>query len=150
MPLEIDIPRQALQAENPKDTELQFQTADGFELGAVSSSVLPEPVKLLPALNTSDQAFRDRIIGMSNGLEPWLGEIELLRKYLTLVNDFSQGLCLQKHMTFLRLKLPFVVEPAEDGWKMAEAGYRRYDTLAVAIAAIDADKDGQCTVISSH
>ena len=55
---------------------------------------------VLPELRSSDGPFREAIIRVSPGLVPWLNSGELIRKYVLIVNDFSQGLWLEKHMRF--------------------------------------------------
>ena len=106
------------------------------------SSVLTEPEGAeqpnpLPALSSSDQAFREAMRGVSASLAPWLKADHLIRRYTTIANDFSQGLVLEKHMRFLKQSQPFSVKKTEEGLFIAEESYRRYDKLAKAIDAVD-------------
>ncbi len=97
-----------------------------------------EPASTLPALAQSDSSFRDAILAVSPQLAPWLKTDQIVHKYLTVANDFSQGLWLEKHMRFLKPSEAFSVENTDKGFVIAEQSYRRYDSLTAAIAAIDA------------
>lgn len=99
---------------------------------------LPEPaVTPLPTLADSDPDFRAALLHVSAGLEPWLQSAQLIEKYMTIANDFSQGLWLEKHMRFIKQSQPFATEKTADGIVMTQSSYRRYDALAAAINAID-------------
>jgi Protein of unknown function (DUF3014) len=91
----------------------------------------------LPDLLTSDDVFRGALIKLSPGLRPWLNSNLLIRKYVVIINDFSQGQRIFKHLSFLRLEEPFAVEQGENGLQMAPKNYRRYDLMAQTINAID-------------
>ncbi len=91
----------------------------------------------LPPLAQSDAPFREDLLQLSKGLQAWTHTDDLLRKYLTIVNDFSQGLRLYKHMRFFKLKEPFKVGRDRHGLYLDPAGYQRYDKLAAAINAVD-------------
>ncbi len=94
----------------------------------------------LPPLSESDPLFRQEIERLSLDFRYELTAPHLLEKYLQLVNDFSQGQRVAKHMRFLRLREPFLVENDEQGgWFIAQRSYHRYDRLAQAFAAIDTD-----------
>lgn len=113
---------------------------DGAALDVIE---LPEPSFSLPALGSSDQPFRDAILGVSAGLSPWLQAKQLIRKYLLIANDFSQGLRLEKHMRFLKPEEAFAVENTADGLFMSKQSYHRYDQLAAAINAMDVQAAGK-------
>lgn len=91
----------------------------------------------LPALAESDAAFREDLTRLSPGLAPWLQGKDLIGKYLTIVNDFSQGLRIANHLFFLQIEQPFVAQRDDKGLYMAEESYRRYDKLAAAISDLD-------------
>lgn len=92
----------------------------------------------LPDLLSSDKAFRRALIALSPDLRAWLNSNLLIRKFVVIANDFSQGIRIFKHISFLRLDEPFSVEQGENGLQIAPKSYRRYDSLAQAINAIDA------------
>ena len=91
----------------------------------------------LPDLLSSDDVFRGALIKLSPGLRPWLNSNLLIRKYVVIINDFSQGQRIFKHLSFLRLEEPFAVEQGENGLQIAPKNYRRYDPMAQTINAID-------------
>lgn len=95
------------------------------------------PRQPLPPLADSDAAFRTAIVSLSPGFAEWLQSDHLIRRYLTIVNDFSQGLRIYKHMRFLRLKKPFLVLQDQRGIYIDQEGYRRYAPLAAAVNAIN-------------
>lgn len=101
---------------------------------------LPVQTSVLPVLSKSDSAFREAIVSASPKLKPWLKTDQVIRKYLIVVNDFSQGLWLEKHMRFLKHSKAFSVETNDKGLFIADESYRRYDALASAIDAIDTKK----------
>ena len=97
---------------------------------------LPEQAAL-PDLASSDQAFCEGMLSASSGLAPWLKADQLIRKYTTIANDFSQGILLEKHMRFLKHTQPFAVEQNDSGVFISHESYQRYDKLAAAIDAVD-------------
>ena len=109
------------------------------ETADLENQAQPETVasETLPELAGSDPAFRQTLLGLSPQLEPWLKSDQLIRNYLTLANDFSQGLRLEKHMRFLKPSQPFIATQTADGLFMASESYNRYDALAAAIDIID-------------
>jgi Protein of unknown function (DUF3014) len=92
----------------------------------------------LPDLLSSDDALRRALKTLSPGLMQWLNTDQLIRRYVIIANDFSQGLRISKHVSFLRLVQPFAVEQGENGLQIAPKSYQRYDKLAQAINIIDA------------
>ncbi len=91
----------------------------------------------LPAIGSSDLYFREELLKLSSDLAPWLNTDQLIRKYMVIVNDFAQGLRLEKHMRFLKPELPFSVEQDDGRLVIATASYQRYDRLAQAINMLD-------------
>ena len=92
---------------------------------------------VLPELLDSDGPFREAMIRVTPGLAPWLNTDQLIRKYVLIVNDFSQGLSLEKHMRFLKPAQPFTVEETDTRMFITNKSYQRYDQLAAAIDAMD-------------
>jgi Protein of unknown function (DUF3014) len=106
------------------------------------SAPIPDEVKIsehseLPDLLGSDNAFRKTLLKLSPGLSQWLNTNLLIRKYVIILNDFSQGLRIYKHVSFLRFEEYFSVEQGENGLQIAPKSYHRYDQLAQDINAID-------------
>lgn len=107
-------------------------TADNIqELQLESSFILPD-------LDHSDALFRKALTGISPSLAGWLKTEQLIRKYVVIANDFSQGLRLEKHLSFLELDQPFTADQDNGTLFIASKSYHRYDPLAAAINALDA------------
>lgn len=96
-----------------------------------------ETAFILPDLDHSDALFREEMTGISPALAGWLNTDQLVRKYVVIANDFSQGLRLEKHLRFLQLEQPFAVEQQDGTLFIAVKSYQRYDRLAAAINALD-------------
>ena len=75
---------------------------------------LPEEPLVLPDLLDSDDLFRESLIEVSPKLAEWLRTDQLVRKYVVIANDFSQGLTIGKHMHFLKPEPPFAVIQEDD------------------------------------
>jgi hypothetical protein len=92
---------------------------------------------VLPALEDSDGLIREAIAQISPTLGQWLKTDQLIRKFVLIANDFSQGLRLEKHMRFLKPDQPFAAEIGSRRMFIATKSYQRYDKLAAAIDALD-------------
>lgn len=92
---------------------------------------------ILPDLDHSDALLREEITGISPTLAGWLNTDQLIRKYVVIINDFSQGLRLEKHLRFLKPDQPFVADRDNERLFIAATSYQRYDRLAAAINALD-------------
>jgi len=92
---------------------------------------------ILPDLDHSDALLREEMTGISPMLSGWLNTDQLVRKYVVIANDFSQGLRLEKNLRFLELDQPFEVDQDNENLFIATKSYQRYDRLAAAINALD-------------
>ncbi|MDO9268578.1 MAG: DUF3014 domain-containing protein [Methylobacter sp.] len=92
---------------------------------------------ILPDLDHSDSLLREEMTGLSPALAGWLNTDQLIRKYVVIFNDFSQGLRLEKHLRFLKPDQPFAVDQDNENLFIAIKSYRRYNQLAAAINALD-------------
>lgn len=92
---------------------------------------------VLPELENSDEPLRTAITQAAPSLAPYLNTGQLLKTYLTLANDFSQGIRPAKHLRFLKLEQPFTVLENTGGLVIDTDSYRRYDALAEAVSAVD-------------
>jgi len=92
---------------------------------------------ILPDLDHSDALLREELAGVSPVLAEWLKADQLIRKYVVLVNDLSQGLRLEKHLRFLEPDQLFAVDQDDGKLFIAGKSYQRYDRLAAAIDALD-------------
>lgn len=131
------IPQSSTVIESPTDNIISDQALpDSVDL---TMEALPEePAHTFLEPSQSDTKLREAMLAVSPALAPWLKTDHIVQKYLTIVNDFSQGLWLEKHMRFLKPSEAFSVENTDKGLVIADQSFRRYDSLAAAIAAIDA------------
>ncbi len=101
-----------------------------------------EEFVVLPVLDKSDAWVRQSLVGLSPELTPWLGQDrlgqgQLIRNYLTIAVDVSQGLRIGKHVRWLKPKAPFAAEPDPLGLFISSASYQRYQPWVAAINALD-------------
>jgi hypothetical protein len=120
---------------------LQADSVDEETEAATALDDLPQEEEqgVLPTLDSSDGLFRDTMVLISPGLAGWVNTDQLIRKYVLIANDFSQGLRLEKHMRFLKPDQPFVADQDDAGLYIATKSYQRYDKLAAAIDAMDVE-----------
>lgn len=125
-------PKEALApgVEGPQTTE-EGQTA---ETVSVEPREIPEA---LPALENSDGFFREQLTALSPGLAAWLNTDDLISKIIVIINDFSQGQRLHKHMRSFKLNEPFTADQDEQGLFVTSKSYQRYNALASAIDAVN-------------
>jgi hypothetical protein len=99
---------------------------------------LPQDISfILPDLEHSDALLKEEMVGVSPALAEWLKTDQLIRKYVVIANDLSQGLRLEKHLRFLEPSQPFAVDQDNEKLFIAAKSYQRYDRLAAAIDALD-------------
>jgi Protein of unknown function (DUF3014) len=133
----------AVTDKSPDNQQVRVENGNEARPTPPDSATVPsnEPINQksgLPDLLSSDRAFRRALIKLSPGLVEWLSADQLIRRYVVIANDFSQGLRILKHVSFLRFEEAFAVEQGENGLQIAPKSYRRYDKLAQAIEAVDA------------
>ncbi|MDD5277507.1 MAG: DUF3014 domain-containing protein [Methylovulum sp.] len=97
----------------------------------------PQESVILPELDSSDEQIREAVMATSPTLSQWLETDHLISKYMTIVNDFAQGVRVAKHLDFLKLDQSFVAEQRGAELFMSEKSYQRYNNLAQAVNAID-------------
>lgn len=90
----------------------------------------PEP---LPSLKESDAFIDGHLSNFAPELAGWMKTDNLIRKVVLIINDFSQGQRLSKHLRWLVLNEPFKVAEDPQGLHISPKSYRRYDALAEAI-----------------
>lgn len=113
------------------------ETLPDTEAVDTDAQSLSEQQFVLPELPGSDGPFREAMSSVSPGLAPWLNTDQLIRKYVLIANDFSQGLRLEKHMRFLKPAQAFTVEQTDTRMFISKQSYQRYDKLVAAIDAMD-------------
>ena len=132
----LALPAVVKEADAPKTTEIEAASNTKSTIDNIVE--LPqEEWFILPDLDNSDALLREEILGVSPQLAEWLTTDQLIRKYVVITNDFSQGLRIEKHMRSLNLDQPFTVDQDNKGIFIAAKSYQRYDKLAAAINAMD-------------
>jgi len=122
------------QQERPSAKKAAGSTAN--ELGLVHIDK-PQQDVLLPELDSSDDSVRGAITAITPEMAPYLKTGQIIRNYMQIANDFSQGIRVAKHMSFIKLEEPFSVQEADGKSTISKNSYQRYDKLAQAIAAIN-------------
>ncbi len=107
---------------------------------AIKSSLNLEIKTELPTLKNSDDSFRQALKDVAENLLGWFEAKDIIKKYLVIINDLSQNQIIYKHRIFLKMPGQIVVKKDSQGLFMAQESYSRYDSLANAIASIDAEK----------
>ncbi len=96
--------------------------------------------RLLPDLGNSDDSFKLAIGNVAPNLVIWFKVKDVIRKYIVLINDFSQKQILFKHRNFLKISQKIVIKNDSQGLFLAKESYSRFDGLANAIASIDVSR----------
>ncbi len=91
-------------------------------------------------LKTSDDDFQTAVGSVSETLVAWFKTKGAVKKFIVLVNDFSQKQMPFKHRTFIKSPGKIKVLKDAKGLYLAKESYKRFDFLANAITAIDLQK----------
>lgn len=94
----------------------------------------------LPELKNSDDSFQTGVGVVSGNLLEWFQKKGLIKKFIIIVNDLSQGQMLYKNRTFLTPPGKIRVNNSAKGLYLSTQSYSRYDPFANAVAAIDLQK----------
>ncbi|MGD7036341.1 DUF3014 domain-containing protein [Methylotuvimicrobium buryatense] len=91
----------------------------------------------VPSLKESDDFINEKLTALSPELAYWLRSDEQIRKIILIINDFSQGQRLHKHMRWLSLDEPFIAEEDQQGLYLPSKSYQRYNAFAEAIDSVN-------------
>jgi len=93
----------------------------------------------LPPLGQSDPAVRSLVNALSSHprVVAWLATNGLIRNFTVVVSNIAEGKTPARHLQTLSLSSPFRVTDAPAGLVGDTRNFRRYDTLAAAVASID-------------
>jgi len=94
----------------------------------------------LPALEQSDAIFKQDILSLSPGFSELLNVKSIIKRWVVVINDFSQNQRPDKHFRYFKLSSSFRVETDQSGIYMDEQSYQRYDFLASAVHAVNVEK----------
>jgi hypothetical protein len=132
----IDIPKESIRFDSKTKS-----TSSDIRTGQRSTPEKPFENKIkLPELEDSDDFFRQEASFVSAGLPSWFRIKNVIKKYIALVNDISQNQLFTRHRAFLKPLGKMRVKRDSQGLYLPKDSYRRYDSLADAITAIDVDK----------
>ncbi|PKM35870.1 MAG: DUF3014 domain-containing protein [Gammaproteobacteria bacterium HGW-Gammaproteobacteria-10] len=92
---------------------------------------------VVPSLKESDGFIDEKLTELSPELAYLLRSDEQIRKIILIINDFSQGQRLHKHMRWLSLGEPFIAEEDPQGLYLPSKSYQRYNAFAEAIDSIN-------------
>ncbi|NOT13175.1 MAG: DUF3014 domain-containing protein [Methylococcaceae bacterium] len=129
----VELEPAAAADENLLDTDTEAENEGEWQV----PQEWEEPSVDLPKLSDSDKSFQQALASSSPDLAPWLRAGQLIRRYVTIANDFSQGITVESHMRFLKPDQAFTVELRESQMFISKKSYQRFDALAVAIQSID-------------
>jgi len=93
----------------------------------------------LPALDQSDPLVRDlvRMISSHPTVAAWLATDGLIRNFATVVVNVADGKTPANHLRALRPSSPFRTLGSAGAMSIDPGSYRRYDTIAAAVASLD-------------
>ncbi len=101
---------------------------------AETEEMAPTP---LPSLKESDEFIYDKLTELSPELAKLLKTDRQIPKIILIINDFSQGQRLHKHMRWLNLDEPFIAKEDPQGLYLPSKSYQRYNAFAEAIDSIN-------------
>ncbi len=136
----LAIPQTPQQASNQAMIDDSDIRASGREISPNTSENDSVPQSELPELMESDSWFINKISELSPGLAAFFPSGNLIKSTLVIVNDFSQGQRIAKHMRPFKLSGRFKVGKDNQGLFLPQSAYQRYAPLATAIGALDAQQ----------
>jgi len=107
---------------------------------ALRATPIPEPEAVgLPALGQSDDFVRELAKGLSahEQLRLWLGQQELVRLFVNVVETVGKGESPRPSLGFLAPKGAFTTTQRRGELVIEEKSYTRYDDFAQAVASLD-------------
>jgi hypothetical protein len=98
------------------------------------------PALDLPPLDESDGALRELLAGLSGepGLVAWLGQEQLVRTFVVVVENVADGESPRPHLAFLAPDGGFKVRDTPSGPVVDPGSFARYDALTRTLTSLDA------------
>jgi len=102
---------------------------------------VPRLPLVLPPLRESDTLARESIEALSGRPLPprWLSVDDLIRRLVAVVDNIAEGRSPRKHLPFLRIDGSFTAVGEDGRIAIDPRSYRRYDSFAGAVDALDAE-----------
>lgn len=140
-------PEQPAAADEPESVEPEQPVAiaepEPETVEEPEEETIQTEVVQLPALGTSDSFIIERMQQVSNGagLLSYLMDQQLVRRFVVLVDNVSQGSLPQSNLPYRNVTGDFPVRTVDDNlFELDEAGFRRFDRVVDAVIAIDTDQ----------
>ncbi len=98
-----------------------------------------EPEQPLPDLNNSDSEVRSALETLSADavLLQWVVSDEVLRKFVRVVDNLSQGKLVHKHRPLQSPRQPFFADKIGQQYRMSLKAYHRYDPYVDVLESLD-------------
>jgi len=96
----------------------------------------PEPSVRLPALNDSDPFIREQVGALSERLNDWLSQDELVRRFAVVIDNGAVGEIPRRQLAFLAPAGRFAVVERDDHIFVDPAGYARYDSFVDTVLSV--------------
>jgi len=105
---------------------------------SAAAAVSNEP---LPPLDASDAFVRAaaREISRHPSFAQWLAQEDLIRRFVVVVDNISEGLTPREHLLFLKPPGKFLVLGSAPDLRIDPSEYRRYDRIADVVSSLDAE-----------
>jgi Protein of unknown function (DUF3014) len=96
----------------------------------------PEPSIRLPALNDSDAFIREQVGALSERLNDWLGQDELVRRFAVVIDNGAIGEIPRRQLAFLAPSGRYPVLERDGRTFVDPAGYARYDGFVDTVLSV--------------
>lgn len=109
----------------------------------VEAAEVVEEIVELPALGDSDSFIMDRLRQVQEGaaLLALLTDEQLVRRFVVLVDNVSKGTLPQTNLPYRPVADAMPVRALDDNlFELDEAGFRRFDRVVAALAAVDTEQ----------
>jgi len=96
----------------------------------------PEPSVRLPALNESDAFIREQVGALSERLNDWLAQDELVRRFAVVIDNGAVGEIPRRQLSFLAPAGRYPVDERDGKLFVDPAGYTRYDSFVDTVLSV--------------
>jgi hypothetical protein len=130
-----------IRAPSPRDVQVRTDTTRAPENAPAARAAVPGEDIPLPPLAETDALVRELVAKLSSHprVAAWLTTDQLIRNFTVVVTNISNGRTPAAHLKAVPIEGPFRAQESGDNLVIDPASYRRYDSHADAVAAIDAE-----------
>ena len=118
----------------PQTTHATAAPAPQSEEPAIETP--PEPSIRLPALNDSDAFIREQAGALSERLNDWLAQDELVRRFAVVIDNGAVGEIPRRQLSFLAPAGRYAVVQRDGRIFVDPAGYARYDSFVDTVLSV--------------